>query len=724
MKEVEMSSKEADSADCPKKCLSDQNSGLEDCYSDCPKSKDLRDGLQGNTLEELTLGHRDGEDDSMCACLMTLNLLDLLVTNTSCGKLDIYLDGAKRLMDEFFGVRPQDLKLSDSMLDRISRAEVDGALETLLVRNTGLGDIGIWDSRLELALCRVIESLGGNSTLLKLRFHGCKMKDDFATALAQVLVQNGHLAELHLSRTKVKTAGVAKLASVVESNGALRVLRMDHCRICEASLAALGAALLKNQRLEELSLSGNKFTDTGFAAFACVLESNGALRVLRSDHCGIADKSLAALGSALLKNQRLEELYLSGNSFTDKGTASFIDPVRKSSLRVCAMPESGSWFKRWFARSASSGTLSDLERGLQRLSNSNFHEAYRSQTPYPNINQLIEGMKRLLTEVAKQRDIGKLWVDYLAEKLEDNINREADGKVEVAAAVIWTCDDKMEDLAYYHCLQMVLREDVAGTALTEAVKFCRTLNKFVVTQRRLPSVEQQEVATSQLMWVYRSDAGLLVPFAKADAARLNEAKAKGLSELITSELTWNEKERTVYTFRFPADDAADVQEMTQTNNDSGRKREILQVNPDHISLPKGCETFRGSWVPRDEVEGFFLTDRQYRYAGYLASSESEATALKFLSFAAPSENLDQMIPVKFIFRFDATRACKHVNLLEKFSVCKGEREWLFQHYSAFKVLKAGDVTATYSEHQPVVVELQVFVDNREASDSLPLARWH
>eukprot|EP00929_Paragymnodinium_shiwhaense_P111867 TRINITY_DN80156_c0_g1_i1.p1 TRINITY_DN80156_c0_g1~~TRINITY_DN80156_c0_g1_i1.p1 ORF type:complete len:668 (+),score=50.92 TRINITY_DN80156_c0_g1_i1:75-2078(+) len=651
------------------KAIPDRYPWLEGCYSHHHEERVLRDKLQEDELEELTLDHLRKRDDAF-SCLMTLDLLQRLVKNKNCRTLDIYLDDIRKVVDDYGGFDPDD-GFSDTDLggsdERISSAEVDVSFDTMLRRNSGLRVLRIWNTSLDRSM--IVKSLTFNQALRCLHFNRCVIADGFATALSQALIHHGSIAELHLSDSIITTAGACSLVRVFESNSGIRVLRIERCGIDNAFLAALSSALQRK------------------------------------------------------KNLRLEELYLSGNRFTDTGTAAFIDPVRKSNLSVCELDgPSGTALvhavQRWFGRRPSVATIGDLKRSLHRLSNANFTKAYKSETPYANLVQFTEGLKRFLTEVAGQNGIPDNQLTYLATRLEDDVRLKAEGRIEFAAAVIWTSDETMSNVPFYRWLQKVLREDLIGPALTEAVRYCRTLNKYVVTQRRFVDVDTQVDSRSGMVWAYVNDAGLLVRFAKADAAMLDEAKRQGLSQFTTRELTWNKDEGTEYTFRF------DATPMTQTNNDSGWPRQIRQASPCEIVrlLPPACKTYRTAWLPREHAE-WFCTGRQYRYAGYLASSELEAVALRFLVMFPPESPLG-MVPVKFVFNFDAARGCQHVNLLEKFSLIPGEREWLFQHYSAFKVLKVGDLTGSYSEQQPIVIQLHVFPDNKGALDSLPIAEWH
>ena len=68
--------------------------------------------------------------------------------------------------------------------------------------------------------------------------------------------------------------------------------------------------------------------------------------------------------------------------------------------------------------------------------------------------------------------------------------------------------------------------------------------------------------------------------------------------------------------------------------------------------------------------------------------------------------------------------CKHVNLVEKTNV-QGEEEFLFAPYSVFTVLSVTmPASGKANASNPIVIELQAAVDNREEPEDLPLSPWN
>lgn len=141
------------------------------------------------------------------------------------------------------------------------------------------------------------------------------------------------------------------------------------------------------------------------------------------------------------------------------------------------------------------------------------------------------------------------------------------------------------------------------------------------------------------------------------------------------------------------------------------------------AAPWPTQTERGAWLPRSEIEWFkSMEQKLYRYPGYLASSSLDGTASSFLSSFGSTKG--DVLPVKFYFHFQP-RGCRHVNYLEHLTMVPNECEWLFQHYSCFKVRSVADIHGGPSTAaSPVEIHLEVQVDNMDEDPTLSLAKWH
>jgi len=140
------------------------------------------------------------------------------------------------------------------------------------------------------------------------------------------------------------------------------------------------------------------------------------------------------------------------------------------------------------------------------------------------------------------------------------------------------------------------------------------------------------------------------------------------------------------------------------------------------------ESYRGTGIPRKGLS-FFKEGLEYRTNMFLATSLKKEKAEEFI--ALYYENYQKATPkrdpVLFIVHF--LGKCRHVNYIEsKMSEVKGENEFLFPPYSAFKVLTV-ELQTVPTDNTPHIIHLEAFVENKEelpggAREDLPLSSWH
>jgi hypothetical protein len=104
-----------------------------------------------------------------------------------------------------------------------------------------------------------------------------------------------------------------------------------------------------------------------------------------------------------------------------------------------------------------------------------------------------------------------------------------------------------------------------------------------------------------------------------------------------------------------------------------------------IKFPPNGVVFRGGGLP-DEHRGFYESGREFRVAGFLASSFSQATAEHFMCSArARSEPCVMwVIHVDPAGEHSPAKRCMHVSYVER-SNMPDEMEYLFAPYSPFTV---------------------------------------
>lgn len=133
--------------------------------------------------------------------------------------------------------------------------------------------------------------------------------------------------------------------------------------------------------------------------------------------------------------------------------------------------------------------------------------------------------------------------------------------------------------------------------------------------------------------------------------------------------------------------------------------------------PADFVTHRGTSMPLEELQ-FFKEGRVYRAPMFLATSFDESTATDFMR-NTPAER----VPVHFKFLLDRNSKCDHALYLEHYTLVRGEKELLYVPYSAFKV-KSVFVPDQPRYGHPAVIELEVFPNNQDESEDVPLSTWH
>merc|ERR1712150_18029 len=279
------------------------------------------------------------------------------------------------------------------------------------------------------------------------------------------------------------------------------------------------------------------------------------------------------------------------------------------------------------------------------------------------------------------------------------------GAVKFCAAAAWSCAKKVNGKTFYGIIQRTIREDKPCPALA---RYCRSLDLFVAPRAGVPDAGPQSE-----LWFWRTDAERWAPFTKRDGDMLERAYTCRDKDtvLVTRDLGFNSKDNTIYRFNFD--------DMTQENCKSGTVRRIKRGYVVPNNMPKGLTTFRGAWLPRDQVEWLTL-GKVYRYPGYVASSDDEEVAASFIKNFRPPRDSVQDTPVLFTFYFAPEQSCDHINVLEQFSDFPREKEWLFQHYSAFKVLANPDEIGGKDAENPVRVDIEV---QAMGDEDLPCAMW-
>eukprot|EP00438_Fugacium_kawagutii_P016447 Skav207237 [mRNA] locus=scaffold523:138739:139239:+ [translate_table: standard] len=140
-----------------------------------------------------------------------------------------------------------------------------------------------------------------------------------------------------------------------------------------------------------------------------------------------------------------------------------------------------------------------------------------------------------------------------------------------------------------------------------------------------------------------------------------------------------------------------------------------------LPWPSSKKLYRGTWMPRTEVE-FFQEGTEFRVQQLFATSQNELNASGFIHNGQYEKIRMGQLPVLITIVIPDT-LCKHVAYLEDLTTEENEAEWLFVAYSAFKVISNDNPQKEADPYDPIKITIQAFPDNREIRDDLPIALW-
>jgi len=151
-------------------------------------------------------------------------------------------------------------------------------------------------------------------------------------------------------------------------------------------------------------------------------------------------------------------------------------------------------------------------------------------------------------------------------------------------------------------------------------------------------------------------------------------------------------------------------------------KRLVTRGTQHVRWPADNTVWRGGALP-SEHRHFYVEGKQYRVPMFLSTTESRATAERFLvQRGAPQYVLWQI-------KLDPVRRCVHVNHIDRHDATLGldpntgpENEYLFAPYSTFTVLSC-QWQAQPTSANPHRVTLRAAVDNSIEDENLPLAPW-
>lgn len=464
------------------------------------------------------------------------------------------------------------------------------------------------------------------------------------------------------------------------------------CALRDTHIEHLVQGLKRHPKLQVLRLNMNfHLGDSSARHLAQSLRENTVLRVLCLPHCKrIGDTGAEYFARVLPVNDTLQEIVLDGTRITDKGA----ELLKNKAARNCALTKIKLNHFSWtFSRicgmvpcRVGADVQAEVDKAVSskptNLSSSHFNKKYVQAGPLLTDEELYALIRKIIVgyfahDLGTNREAIPATAQPFADKLIGELRQSSHKLIPCLAVRAWTSrltDGTSAEPFTYGRLTACL----AVKAWTSA-KDCSGLTFFSIIQDCLR--EDVEGPLMQSIAQYCRTLNQFVVIRRSD-------------------------------------------------------------HPTSFAIPSKAWpalTERGAWIPREHIDFFkrimVSEGGFYRYAGYLATSSRPGTAKQLLEDSPPTGihdvlgDVDGKLPVKFVFHFNQSAGCKHVNYLGYISLFQGECEWLFQHYSCFKVRSVADIEAPspgcpFTVDNPVEIHLEVQVDGMDHNLNLKLAMWH
>ncbi|XP_063678129.1 leucine-rich repeat-containing protein 74B-like [Bolinopsis microptera] len=157
--------------------------------------------------------------------------------------------------------------------------------------------------------------------------HGLGPKGTKAIALA--LVNNTTVLKLNLADNALEAEGGLYIANMLRENCYITVLDLSENKLGTAGAKSLGDMLHINVNLKEVYLAGNSFTDKDIEHFSEVMKDFRLTHFDLSRNC-IGEKGGLLFGPAVAANESLEYLNLSWNNIRRKGAIAIANGLKNN----------------------------------------------------------------------------------------------------------------------------------------------------------------------------------------------------------------------------------------------------------------------------------------------------------------------------------------------------------------------------------------------------------
>ena len=174
------------------------------------------------------------------------------------------------------------------------------------------------------------EMLKENRTLQQLDVSDNSIGQGGATALAEMLKENRTLQQLDVSYNSIGQGGAIPLAQTLKQNGTLQQLDVSGNFIGQEGATALAEMLKENRTLQRLNVSDNSIGQGGATALAEILKENVTLQQLNVSHNSIGQGGATALAEILKENVTLQQLNVSYNSIGQGGATALAEILKEN----------------------------------------------------------------------------------------------------------------------------------------------------------------------------------------------------------------------------------------------------------------------------------------------------------------------------------------------------------------------------------------------------------
>ena len=297
---------------------------LSDNKLDTQEIRIIFNGLESQALIVLNISHNKITDQSAD------DIAAFLSKSTKMKELDLSYNNLRA---------PGAIKICKTNLLNLTKlnishnsitAEAANDIATFLSQNTKLQVLNISFNNLQELGCKnIFQALKeGSHILSSLKIGHCKIINEAADELTNVLLNNTRLKELDLSYSNLLTSDATRIFDGIKNTLNLVAIYVRYIIITSEVADKLAASLIYNASLRELDLSYNKLLALLAIKIFRGLENTTSLEAIDISHNMITDEAAENIATVLSHNNKLQSLNLSSNYFRCEGFVKMFDGIK------------------------------------------------------------------------------------------------------------------------------------------------------------------------------------------------------------------------------------------------------------------------------------------------------------------------------------------------------------------------------------------------------------